>query len=453
MGTKSITTAEKVDSLALILVFALFFSSLLASLALGFSLIYPLAFGLVVFVTLALVRGYPLPDLLAMLWQGSRQSLIVIQIFVMIGIITAVWRACGTISFIVYHGVGLINGQYFVLSAFLLSCGTSFLLGTSFGTAGTMGVILAVMARSGQVDIQVTAGAIIAGAYFGDRCSPLSSSAVLVAMLTRTRLYLNLANMLKSSLPAFLLSCAAYMALSLTHPLSMEGNPVVASMPKFFNLNPVVFTPAVVILGLAALKIDVKKSMGASILTGVAVALTVQQVAWFDLLTYVLGGYQLKSSATLAQVINGGGLYSMLSVSLIVLLSSAYSGLFAGTGMLQDVEMLYVRLSRKVGLYAGTVLTSLITAAFSCNQTLAVMLTHQLTNRVYENAGTDRYRLALDLENTVILLSAVIPWNIAGAVPAAALSADAGFIPYAFYLYFVPLTYFFTRKMKLKAAD
>jgi NhaC family Na+:H+ antiporter len=432
------------------LLFLFFFCSLLFSLYVKISILYPLLLGLAAFSLSAYFRGYSLPDLLAMMLKGSRQSLIVIRIFVLIGIITAVWRACGTIPFIVYYGIAYLSEQYFVLYAFILSSLMSFLLGTSFGTVGTMGVILMVLARSGQVDINVAAGAIIAGAYFGDRCSPMSSSANLVAVLTRTRLYLNLANMLKSSVLPFLAACAGYAYFSLRHPLIGEDNPIVAAIPQAFDLNPVALTPALLILALAALRIDVKISMGISSLAGMAIAVFVQQVSPAELLEYIATGYRLNQAGPLAEVMQGGGLLSMVQVSLIVLISSAYSGLFAGTGLLRDIERAYELISRKVGIYAGTVVTSFATAAFGCNQTLAVMLTHQLTQGAYEKKRLSRYRLALDLENTVIVISVLIPWNIAGAVPAAALSADSGFIPYALYLFFVPLANFFTQKVSIQ---
>lgn len=432
------------------LLFVFFFCSLLFSLYVKISILYPLLLGLAAFTILAFSRGYSLPALLAMMCKGSRQSLLVIRIFVLIGVITAVWRACGTIPFIVYYGIAYLNEQYFVLSAFVLSSLMSFLLGTSFGTVGTTGVILMVLARSGQVDINVAAGAIIAGAYFGDRCSPMSSSANLVAVLTRTRLYLNLANMLKSSVLPFLAACAGYAYLSLCHPLIGKDNPIVAAIPQAFNLNPVALVPALLILALAALRVDVKISMALSSLAGMAIAVFVQQVNLAELWGYIATGYRLNQPGPLADVMQGGGLLSMVQVSLIVLISSAYSGLFAGTGLLRDSERAYDSISRKVGIYAGTVVTSFATAAFGCNQTLAVMLTHQLTQSAYEKKRLSRYRLALDLENTVIIVSPLIPWNIAGAVPAAALAADSGFIPYALYLFFVPLTYFFTRKSAIK---
>lgn len=436
--------------LASILMFIFFFCLLLFSLYAEISLLYPLLLGLIGFVVLALFRGYPLLSLFSMMLKGSRQSLLVIRIFVLIGIITAVWRACGTIPFIVHYSISYLSEQFFVLSAFILSSMMSFLLGTSFGTAGTMGAILMVLAKSGQVDVNVAAGAIIAGAYFGDRCSPMSSSANLVAILTRTRLYLNLENMLKTSILPFLLSCAGYAFFSLKHPLIGGDNPIVATIPQFFDLNPVVLLPAFLILALSALRIDVKISMGLSSLAGMATALFIQQMSLTDLLGYIATGYRLDQPGPLSDVLQGAGLLSMLQVSLIVLISSAYSGLFAGTGLLRDIEPAYELISRKAGIYAGTVVTSFATAAFGCNQTLALMLTHQLTHGTYEKKRLNRYRLALDLENTVIVISALIPWNIAGAVPAAALSADSGFIPYALYLFFIPLTYFFTRKAPIK---
>jgi NhaC family Na+:H+ antiporter len=159
-------------------------------------------------------RGYLLKDLLIMMGKGSKKSLVVLKIFVLIGIITAVWRACGTISFIVYYAIAFMSAKYFILSAFLLSCLVSFLLGTSLGTVGTMGIVLMVLAKSGSVDINMAAGAVIAGAYFGDRCSPMSSSASLVAVLTRTNLYVNIKNMIKTSILPFALSIIGYIYLS-----------------------------------------------------------------------------------------------------------------------------------------------------------------------------------------------------------------------------------------------
>ncbi|HEY3424425.1 MAG TPA: Na+/H+ antiporter NhaC family protein [Negativicutes bacterium] len=430
-----------------ILVFIFFFITLIFSIYHEISILYPLLFGLACFTLIALRRGYSVISLCTMMLKGSQKSLIVIQIFVLIGAITAVWRACGTISFIVYYAIAFMSANYFILSAFLLSCLVSFLLGTAFGTVGTIGVILIVLAKSGNVDINVVAGAIIAGAYFGDRCSPMSSSATLVAALTNTNLYTNIKNMLKTSALPFALSVLGYIFLSQGNPLLFYGNQIETEIVNSFQISLIVLLPAVIILLTAAFRIDVKLSMSISIVSGVFIGIFVQHIPLLTMLNYIITGYHPAETGFFATIIQGGGLYSMLKVALIVLISSAYSGIFEGTGLLREFELFFERLSREIGVYPANIITSLSAAAFSCNQTLAVMLTYQLEHKIYEQRQISNYQLAVDLENTVILISALIPWNIAGAVPAATLSANSDFILYAFYLFLVPLTNFFTRKL------
>lgn len=427
--------------------FILFFLSLLFSIYNGASILYSLLLGLICFTWISLRRGYRLKDLLEMMLKGGTKSLIVIKIFVLIGIITAVWRACGTISFIVYYGMAFMSAQYFILSAFVLCCLVSFLLGTSFGTVGTIGVVLIVLAKSGNVDINTAAGAIIAGAYFGDRCSPMSSSANLVAALTNTKLYTNIENMMKTSVLPFGLSIVGYLYLSHQNPLAFYDNQIGTEILNSFDISLVVLFPAVIILLLAAFRVDVKLSMTVSIVSGIVIGLFVQNISPIQMLEYIFIGYSMDKSGFFAEIIQGGGLYSMLKVSLIVLISSTYSGIFEGTGLLREIEHFFEKLSKKIKVYPTLILSSIATAAFSCNQTLAVMLTHQFQHKIYAKKRLSNSQLAVDMENTVILISALIPWNIAGAVPAAALSADAGFIPYAFYLFLVPITNLVIRSM------
>ena len=438
--------------MAIIFVFSAFFAALLLSIYHAIPLPYPLLLGLIGFSVLTLQRGHSRRDLQAMISIGVRKSLIVLQIFVLIGFITAVWRACGTVSFIVYYGIQFMDPQYFLVSAFLLCCGVSFLLGTSFGTAGTIGVVLIVLAKSGQVDVNMAAGAIIAGAFFGDRCSPMSSSAYLVAAITNTELYINIKNMMKTAMIPFALSIAIYWWLSTGNPLAVQDTPIPAEILQSFDIGLVTLLPAVLILILAAFRVNVKTSMAISILAGLAIGMLAQHETGSDLLRYMLTGYTSKETGFFAGIIQGGGLYSMISPMLIVMISSAYAGIFAGTGLLSELETLIAKISTRVGLYATTILTSLVTAAFACNQTLAVILTHQFQAKIYERRQLSNYKLALDLENTAIVLATLIPWNIAGAVPAATLGVDSGFIVYAVYLYFLPLVNWLAEAIKINRA-
>ena len=141
----------------------------------------------------------------------------------MAGMVTALWRSSGTISFFLYHGLRGIAPGSFLLMAFLIPAALSFALGTSYGVTGTAGVVLITLARSGGVDLAPAAGAILSGAYFGDRCSPMSSCATLVAACTGTRLYDNVREMLRTGLVPTVLTAAVFGAVSLRHPHRRRG--------------------------------------------------------------------------------------------------------------------------------------------------------------------------------------------------------------------------------------
>ena len=172
----------------LIVAFLVFIITLIVTLTFGWSMAIALFVGLVVFVLTGLHRKFSFKDLMKMVYLGGKTSFVVLRILVLIGLLTALWRSSGTISFFVYYGISMITPSLFIVITFLITLILSFALGTSFGIAGTAGVLLMVLAQSGGVSEAVTAGAIMSGAYFGDRCSPASSSASLVAAVTFTDL-------------------------------------------------------------------------------------------------------------------------------------------------------------------------------------------------------------------------------------------------------------------------
>jgi NhaC family Na+:H+ antiporter len=415
------------------------FCSLLLCVYKGINIVYPLLMGLILLMLVALRRGFPLKDVLYMALKGSKKSLLVIRVFILIGAITAAWRASGTVAFIVYYGIELMNPHFFLLSAFLLCVAVSFLLGASFGTIGTIGIVMIILAKSGSVNISMAAGAIIAGSYFGDRCSPMSSSALLVATVTETQLYKNIAGMFKTAAVPLVLAIGGYTLLSMRNPLIFQDNNISQSILKVFHIPAVTILPAVVILVLAAFRVDVKTSMLASILTGMVLAFILQGYSVTNILRYTLLGFDLEKNGFFYDIIKGGGVSSMAKTALIVMISSAYSGVFEGTRMLKEIQQVLDNIADRYGIFAATILTGLITASLGCTQFLAILLTHQLIAETYKKKGQDKYELAQDLENTAVVLSPLVPWNIAGTVPAATLSVTAGFIPYAFYLYLIPL--------------
>lgn len=424
------------------------FFILIISIFSGIFLGFPLLIGLIIFMYIAWKRGFPIKEILTISYIGGKKAFVVLKILVLIGALTATWMAAGTVPGIVYYGIQFMNPKLFILYAFLISAAVSLLLGTSLGTAGTVGLALIVLAKGGNVNTNIAAGAIIAGAYFGDRCSPMSSSAHLVANITGTKLYTNIRNMLKSSIIPFVLSFILYALISINQPLSFVGSSIDADILEFFNTNLIVLVPSMIIIVLSILKVNVKLSMLLSIISATIISFLVQHYSLSEITRYLFLGFRMEPENPLYSIIQGGGILSMWRPSVVIFISCAMAGIFEGTGMLKTVEDLLVKARSRSELFSYTAGMSILTAAFGCSQTISIVLTNQLMTRPYKEKGLDQYKLALDLENTGIVLSALIPWNLAAFVPTTTMNVSSvGFIPYAFYLYLLPICSFIYFKL------
>lgn len=194
-------------------VLCLFCLELLVCVALGWPIVAALLVGLVLFVGWALRQGYGLRAVGGMLWSGIRTAKNVLIVFLLIGVLTALWRACGTVPLLICYAVDLIHPGTLVITSFLLASAVSALMGTSFGAAATMGAVCMTAAASMGVSPVLAGGAVLSGVFFGDRCSPVSTSALLISELTHTDIYDNLRAMVRTAFVPFALTCAVYAVL------------------------------------------------------------------------------------------------------------------------------------------------------------------------------------------------------------------------------------------------
>lgn len=425
----------------LIFAFGITFVLLILSVYKGVFLGYALMTGLLIFSLIALKKGCRPFELLKIIMRGGRKSFIVIQIFVLIGAVIAIWMASGTVPAIVYYGVKSLKPDTFILSAFLISAVISSLMGTSVGTSGTVGVALILIAKSGGVSIPAAAGAIIAGAYFGDRCSPMSSSANLVAFVTKTEIYENVKNMFRSCVVPLVISVAFYFAVSEVYPLKADGGYISSEILNTFNVNPVVLIPVAIIIIFSIFKINVKYSIICSIIAAAAIGIFLQHLTAAKCLNYIIYGYSMDKNLPLYSIIKGGGMLSMVNTSIVLFIASALAGVIEETKMLEHVEDITVKAQSRFEIFRNVLITSIFTSAIGCCQAFTIILTNVLNEKAYERIGIDKNTRALDLENTSVLVSALIPWNLSLVLPMAVLGADYSCLPYLMYIYILPLWY------------
>lgn len=423
----------------LLIVFILFFLALAASIYWHIFILYPLLLGVTGLGFVASRRGYSLRSILSMACAGAVQPLIVIKLLVHVGALTAMWRSSGVICFLVYHGLHWLSPRYFLEGAFLLSAAFSFLLGTSLGTVSVLGIALIVIAGGGGLSVPMTAGAIVAGAFLGDRGSPMSSSAYLVASITHTPLYANIANMLRTGWIPLLLTMAGYALLARTHGLEYFDPAFIQAMDEAFVRHPLMLVPPLLILGGCALRIRFTYVMPVSTLSAMALCFFLQEQNVATIIRTLFLGYQPAEVTPATLLFAGGGWISVVPAMCIIFCSSAFAGILAGAHLLAEVEKAVIRLHARCGAYLTNMLVSAATSALACNQTLAIILTNQLQFPLHNQSPASRSRFALMLENSVVMLSALVPWNIAVSLPLAILDAGPSSIVYAFYVWLIPL--------------
>jgi NhaC family Na+:H+ antiporter len=242
------------------------------------------------------------------------------------------------------------------------------------------------------------------------------------------------------------LSLAIYAILSILNPVQTADRSIAQAIETTFQIHPINLMPAIVILGLSIWQIEVKRSMLISIAVASAIALFYQHYSLAELAKFITLGFRLEEDSPLQAILIGGGVLSMVKVSIVVILSTAFVEIFAGTQVLQRIERVLQRAHSRSDRFLVTTLVGIGSAAFGCTQAIAILLTQQLVEPKYKENEKGDYQLALDLENTVVVLAPLIPWNIAGLVPATVLDVDAGFIPFAVFLYLVPLLSFLQLK-------
>ena len=185
--------------------------------------------------------------------------------------------------------------------------------------------------------------------------------------------------------------------------------------------------------------------MAASIVSGVLIAWLVQGETLLHIARVMVLGYE-SSSGGMSSILEGGGLVSMLEVAVIVGISSMYSGIFSGTHMLDNLQEKLGNACTRFGRFSVMLMMSVAMSSIFCNQTVGTLMCSDMLKKPYLDGGGTKEELAIDMENSVILIACMLPWTIGCSVPLALLGVDMRALPFAVFMYAVPICYFFTKK-------
>ena len=404
-------------------------------------------------------RGLTWAEVQESMVAGIKVGLGPILILLAVGGLIGSWMIAGTVPAMIYYGVSILNPSIFFAAAAIICALASISIGSSWTVAGTLGIGLIGIADSYGLSPAVAAGAIISGAYFGDKLSPLSDTTNLAAACTSVDLFAHIRHMLWTTVPAF---CVALLFFSLI-PSGAATAPeqiaeLRAAISQEFNVGVGVLIPLAVMIGLIWKRVPAYPAIMLATLTGILTALTLQAdvVRKFAFManpeatmpvveglwrTLFAGFEGTTTNEELNRLISKGGIASMLNTVWLIVSALAFGGVLERTGILKQILDSVLTLVKSTGdLVAATVTGGFITNILAADQFLAIALPGRLFSSTYDDRGLSRENLSRTLEDSATMTSALIPWNTCGAYMAATLGvATFDYAPYAIFNLACPL--------------
>lgn len=395
-------------------------------------------------VIMAYYLGYGWKEIEAAMVQKIADTLPATLILWSVGLLIGGLMFCGAIPMIIYYGVQIVNPKLMLVTAFLASALLSIITGTSWGSAGTIGVAMMGIAGGLGISLPATAGAVVAGAFFGDKLSPLSDTTNLAPMAAGSELYEHIKHMLYTTIPATVISLVVYFFAGLkTSGTMVEPETVkvmLEQLDTMFKFNPVILLPFLMVVAGAFLKWPSIPTMVASSLLSVVLGIVVQGFSLVDGGAALISGFNVtmtgfteEASAEVMKLLNRGGVSSVTSTTVLVFVAMAYAGVISKAGMLDKVlELLLSKVKSTTGIICSTIASCFVVALTTGSSYLTILVPGQLFKDAFKKRGLAAKNLSRTLEDSGTVLVPLIPWSAAGAYMAVTLGVPVvQYLPWA----------------------
>lgn len=397
---------------------------------------------------IAIKLGYSWDEMQKGIVEKISMSMPAILILWSVGALIGSWLFSGVIPMIIYYGVEIINPKFLLVTAFLITAVFSTITGTSWGSAGTIGVAIMGIAGGLGVSLPATAGAVVAGSYFGDKLSPLSDTTNLAPLAAGSTLYDHIKHMLYTTIPATIVSLIVYfvagMGSSGAGSTAEAVNALQSNLDAMFNWNIFLLIPVLLIIIGSFAKWPTIPTMLGSALVAVLIGIVSQGFSLKNgFLSLISGfnitmtGYEGEVTKDILTLLNRGGAVSMAGTTILVFCAMGFAGIMSVTGMLDVVlEAITTRVKTTAGIIISTIASCFTVAFVTGNSYLSILLPGQLFNSVYEKYNLQAKNLSRTLEDSGTVLVPLIPWSAAGAYMTATLGVETlDYLPWAVLCY------------------
>lgn len=407
----------------------------------------PLMIGTAVAALMAMKAGFKWNEIEESMYKGIKLALPAVVIIILVGLTIGAWIGGGIVATMVFYGLKIMSPSFFLVSICVICAAVSLSIGSSWSTMATIGVAGMGIGLSMGIPAAMVAGAVISGAYFGDKLSPLSDTTNLAAGLTGTDLFEHIKFMLVSTIPAFLISLIVYWFLGRNE---VERNTAsfadiertMASLQENFVISPWLLIVPLAVIVLVMFKVPAIPALVVGIVLGFFSQIYVQGDALSIAVSTLQNGYVIDTgNHMIDELFNGGGIEAMMYTVSLTIVAMTFGGILENTGMLQAIVQQILKLAKTAKrLIITTVLSSFATNVSCSEQYISIVVPARMYAKSYEDQQLHSKNLSRAVEDGGTLTSVFVPWNTCGVFIFATLGVHAfQYAPYAILNFTVPL--------------
>ena len=405
----------------------------------------------------AAIVGYftkvPFHKMLDEVANNIKSTASAILILLMVGALAGTWMVSGIIPSMIYYGLQILSPAIFLPATLIICSVISIATGSSWTTSATVGIALIGIGGALGFDLGMVAGAVISGAYFGDKLSPMSDTTNLAPAMAGTDLFTHIKYMTLTTIPTYIITLILFIVLGLSVEVSGEANTndLLNSITASFNVTPLLFLVPVIVIGLIVKKTEpLVALLVGTLLAGIFAIIfqpeIVTQITGADSLTFKSAYKGVMQAITtevivpteskiLADLFTSGGMAKMLPTIWLILCAMVFGGIMDAIGALARISESLLKLAHTTfGLFASTVGSCLALNITASDQYLAIVVPGKMFAKAYKDKGLAPENLSRTLEDTGTVTSVLVPWNTCGAYQAGTLGVSTlDYLPYAFF--------------------
>jgi len=408
----------------------------------------------------------PFQTMITEIWENLKSVFVPIMILFLVGALAGTWLISGIIPAMVYYGLQVLSPSIFLPATVVIAAIISIATGSSWTTSATVGIALIGIGSALGIPTGMIAGAVISGAYFGDKMSPLSDTTNLAPAMAGTDLFTHIKYMAYTTIPTIVITLIAFSVLSMT--VTTTGSADISNLLKTidttFNITPYLFIVPLVVIALILLKTKPLIALGTGVVLAAVFSIFFQgeilaklsDSSFSAIINSILSDTAIVTdNEKLNKLFSSGGMNGMLWTIYLIICAMVFGGIMDAIGALARITRTLLKLADSVfGLFATTVISCLGLNTIASDQYLALVIPGKMFKQAYEDKGLAPENLSRTLEDSGTVTSVLIPWNTCGAYQSGVLGVDVGeYFVYAIFNWLSPFTTLFFAALNIKIKE